>query len=153
MKLILGDCLEAMADMNDDSIDLIVIDPPYNIKKADWDKWNSIDSYVEFMGKVFSECERLLKNNGSFYFFHNDFLQIVELQNWLNKNSSFVFKQLITINKKERSHIIGMYGSRKIFRNFINMAEYCLFYTFQDKSLEKSFVFYLDYMSEEKTKA
>lgn len=91
MQLILGDCLEKMKDIPDKSIDLIVTDPPYNIGKAEWD---NIENYIEWMGLNFLEYERILKYNGSFYFFHNDFLQIVELQNWLNKNSKFVFKQL-----------------------------------------------------------
>lgn len=84
-----------MKDMEDNSIDLVLIDPPYNIGKDKWDKWESVNDYVEFMGKVFKEIERVLKPNGSFYFFHNDFLQIVELQNWININSNFVFKSFL----------------------------------------------------------
>ena len=99
-KLYNGDCLGVMQEIPSKSIDLILIDPPYNISKAEWDKWETTEKYVEFMGKVFKENERVLKDNGSFYFFHNDFLQIVELQNWINKNTNFVFKQLITWNKK-----------------------------------------------------
>ena len=89
------DCLNKMKDMEDNSIDLVLIDPPYNIGKDKWDKWESVNDYVEFMGKVFKEIERVLKPNGSFYFFHNDFLQIVELQNWININSNFVFKSFL----------------------------------------------------------
>jgi len=37
-KLFKGDCLEIMKDIPDKSINLVLIDPPYNIKKADWDK-------------------------------------------------------------------------------------------------------------------
>ena len=72
-----GDCLELVKDIPDKSVDLALIDPPYNISKADWDKWKTVDDYVDFMGKVFLEIQRVLKDNGSFYFFHNDFLQIV----------------------------------------------------------------------------
>ena len=60
------DCLEGMKRIPDKSIDLIVTDPPYNIGKAKWDK---IDNYIEWMGTIFKECERILKDNGSFYFF------------------------------------------------------------------------------------
>ena len=96
INLIQGDCLEKMKEIPDKSINLVLIDPPYNINKADWDKWKTVNAYVEFMGQVFLECQRVLKDNGSFYFFHNDFLQIVELQNYINKNTNFIFKQLIT---------------------------------------------------------
>ena len=67
------DCLTKMKEFKDNSIDLVLIDPPYNIGKDKWDKWRSVKDYVEFMGKVFKEIERVLKPNGSFYFFHNDF--------------------------------------------------------------------------------
>ena len=84
-ELYLGDCLIELKKIEDKTIDLILIDPPYNIgKDKKWDKWKTVDAYVEFMGQVFKECQRVLRDNGSFYFFHNDFLQIVELQNWIN---------------------------------------------------------------------
>ena len=87
-------CLNKFKDIPDKSVDLVLIDPPYNIGKDVWDKWPTVEAYVEFMGQVFKECERVLKPNGSFYWFHNDFLQIVELQNWINRNTNFIFKQL-----------------------------------------------------------
>ena len=97
MKLLHGDCLELMKDIPDKSIDLIVNDPPYNIKKAEWD---NIKNYIEWCGKWLLECQRVLKDNGSFYFFHNDFLQIVDLQKWISENTRFIFKQFIVWNKR-----------------------------------------------------
>ncbi len=121
-----GDCLELMESIPDGSVDLIVIDPPYNIGKAEWDK---IENYVEWMGGVFSECERVLKDNGSFYFFHNDFLQIVELQNWLNLNGQFMFKQLIVWSKPNfRCKSWTKPTKDSVLRNYFNVTEYCLFY-------------------------
>ena len=32
-----GDCLKELPNLEDKSVDLIVIDPPYNINKASWD--------------------------------------------------------------------------------------------------------------------
>ena len=95
INLFNGDCLEVMKELPDNSIDLIVIDPPYNISKDDWDKFKTQEQYIEFMGNVFLHCERILKKNGSFYFFHNNFLQIVNLQNFINKETKFIHKQLI----------------------------------------------------------
>ena len=39
MKLILGDCLEKLKDMEDNSVDSIVTDPPYGISfmSKKWD--------------------------------------------------------------------------------------------------------------------
>lgn len=133
-----GDCLEVMKSIPDKSVNLVLIDPPYNIGKDKWDKWKTVEDYVEFMGKVFLEIQRVLKDNGSFYFFHNDFLQIVELQNWINKNTDFIFKQLLVWNKRfneasNKGFLDGFIEVDKL-RNYQKMVEYCLFYTFQDES-------------------
>ena len=97
ITLHLGDCLTVMRDIPDKSIDLITTDPPYNIGKAEWDK---IPDYVEWCGKWIMECQRVLKDNGSFYFFHNDMEQIVDLMRWIRDNTGFVFKQFIVWNKR-----------------------------------------------------
>ena len=139
-ELYLGDCLIELKKIEDKTIDLILIDPPYNIgKDKKWDKWKTVDAYVEFMGQVFKECQRVLRDNGSFYFFHNDFLQIVELQNWINKNTNFVFKQLITWNKIHEDFKNHGYVQQRLsidmMRNYYNgFTEYCLYYTFQDET-------------------
>lgn len=138
INLINGDCLEKMKEIPDKSINLVLIDPPYNINKAKLDKWKTVNDYVEFIGQAFLECQRVLKDNGSFYFFHNDFLQIVELQNYINKNTNFIFKQFLVWNKrfegtKNKGFLDGFCEVTSL-RNYQQMAEYCLFYTFQDET-------------------
>jgi DNA modification methylase len=134
-KITQGDCLEAMCKLPDASVDLIVIDPPYNIgKDKRWDKWLKADDYVAFMSEVFKECERVLKPTGSFYWFHNDMQQVTKLMQKIESTTGFIYKQLITIDKPDNSFIKDLYGSQKHFRNFLNLAEYCLFYTLQDES-------------------
>jgi len=59
-KIINADCLEFMATLPDKCIDLIIADPPYNIKKAEWD---DIPDYINWLGKRFLECQRILKDN------------------------------------------------------------------------------------------
>lgn len=140
-KLYQGDCLEVMKNIPDKSINLVLIDPPYNIGKDKWDKWDTIEDYVEFMGKVFLEIQRVLKYNGSFYFFHNDFLQMVELQNFINKYTEFEFKQLLIWNKRfnetSKKGFLDGYVQVKELKNYQKMAEYCLYYTFNDKIWRK----------------
>ena len=134
-KLYHGDCLEKIKLLDDKSVDLIVIDPPYNIKKAKWDSWKTVDDYVKFMGKVFLQCQRVLKDNGSFYFFHNDFMQIVELQNWINKNTNFIFNSFIIWDKGDFRALSWKNPSEKNnLRSWFNTCEYCLYYTFQDET-------------------
>ena len=137
------DCLEGMKLIPDKSINLIVIDPPYNIgKDKRWDKWETFDAYVGFMERVFSECERILTSNGSLYWFHNDMSQIRKLMDALDE-TSFVFKQLITWNKIDPSFKNYGYVQQRLsidmMRNYYNgFTEYCVYYTFQDETgLEK----------------
>ena len=138
-KLYQGDCLELLKNIPNKSINLVLIDPPYNIGKDKWDKWDTVEDYVEFMGKVFLEIQRVLKDNGSFYFFHNDFMQIVELQNFINKNTDFIFRQLITWNKIHEDFKNYGYVQQRLsvdmMRNYYNgFTEYCLYYTFHDET-------------------
>ena len=131
-----GDCLEIMPTLPDKHFNLICIDPPYNKGKDTWDK---IPDYIGFMSKVFKECERLLKDNGSFYFFQDDFLIICELQRWLQENTVFIFKQLITwlkIDPRFRNYGFAQQRlSNGTARNYYDgFTEYCLFYTFQDET-------------------
>ena len=126
------DCIEGMKRIEDKSIDLIVTDPPYNIGKAKWDK---IDNYTEWMGTIFKECERILKDNGSFYFFHNDMPQIAQLMEWLRLNTNFVFNSFIIWDKGDFRALSWKNPSkRNNLRSWFNTCEYCLFYTFQDET-------------------
>jgi site-specific DNA-methyltransferase (adenine-specific) len=126
------DCLEGMRLIMDDSVDLIVIDPPYNIgKDKRWDKWKTVDEYVEFMSEVFTECERVLKPNGSFYFFHNDMMQIRKLMSAVDE-TSFEFKQFIVWNKRfdgaRNKGFLDGFIEPEGLRNYQQMTEYLLYY-------------------------
>ena len=141
--IIQGDCLEVMKDIEDKSINLVVADSPYNIKKADWDKWRRESDYIDWCLLWIKECERVLKDNGSFYFFHNDMTVISKLMDRIEKETKFVFKQLITWSKLDPS--FDNYGfsqqrlSNGTSRNYYGgFTEYCLFYTFQDETGLKS---------------
>ena len=135
--IICGDCLEVLPTLEDKSVNLVILDLPYNIKKAEWD---SIPEYITFVGGVFKECERMLKDNGSLYWFHNDFDSIVNIYTWLRDNSKFVFRQLIVWNKKfesrDRQYNTWTQGYNEIemLRNYQRFAEYILYYTFQDET-------------------
>jgi len=135
-KLYHGDCLEIMPQL--ESVDLIISDPPYNIGKDNWDKWKKQSAYIDWMGLVFSQCQMVLKDNGSFYFFHNDMEQIAEIMVWIKRNTTFIFKQFIVWNKlfdkaKNKGFLQGFIEPDGL-RNYQKMVEYCLFYTFQDET-------------------
>ncbi|MDY3848545.1 MAG: DNA methyltransferase [Prevotella sp.] len=70
-KIILGDCLSELKSIKDNSVDLIIADPPYNVGK---DYGNSSDKqdfeeYIEFTRNWLAECRRILKSSGTIYVF------------------------------------------------------------------------------------
>lgn len=70
-RLLLGDCLEKMAEIPDASVDLILTDPPYHRVKSDgWDRqWKTAADYLDWVGRICVEWQRVLKPNGSLYCF------------------------------------------------------------------------------------
>ena len=66
-KLFLGDSIEWMKSLNEESIDLIFADPPYNIKKDDWDIFESHTKYIEWCILWIQEAARILKPTGTLY--------------------------------------------------------------------------------------
>jgi adenine-specific DNA-methyltransferase len=65
-----GNCVPALTEMPDGSIDLIFADPPYNIGKSFGefrDKWPSDLKYAEWCHVWLELCLRKLKNTGSMY--------------------------------------------------------------------------------------
>lgn len=77
-KVIQGDCLEVMKQMPDNSVDLIVTDPPYNLdytgrskgkfSKFDNDNLEEAD-YSEFVGRISQEMARVCKETSAVYLF------------------------------------------------------------------------------------
>jgi adenine-specific DNA-methyltransferase len=61
-----GDCLEYLKSLPDESVDLVVSSPPYNIGKA-YETRQELASYVTQQGKVLAECARVLKSTGSLF--------------------------------------------------------------------------------------
>ena len=135
ITIYLGDCRDVLPLIPDKSIDLVLTDPPYNIHKATWDR---IPDYINWSGLWLKQAERLLADNGSFYFSHSEMPTIAELMCWIKANTKFIFKQFIVWNK--RFNEAGNKGFLDGFvvpdglRNYQQMAEYILFYTFQDET-------------------
>jgi site-specific DNA-methyltransferase (adenine-specific) len=71
-KIYLEDCITFMNKMDDESIDLIIADPPYNLRKDFGNKsdfWNDIDSWLEWSKKWINGCIRILKPTGSIFIY------------------------------------------------------------------------------------
>ena len=59
------DCLEFLKEIPDNSVQLVITSPPYNIQKKYEKKKLSIDEYIESQRKIITECCRVLKDTGS----------------------------------------------------------------------------------------
>ena len=66
-KLYNADSLKLLQTLEPGSIDLIFADPPYNIKKAEWDSFSSQREYVKWSLEWITEASRILRNTGSLY--------------------------------------------------------------------------------------
>jgi len=114
-KIHCGDCLELIKDIEDDSIDLIITSPPYNIGKMHSNhirygsyKGNDMDEeeYQKWQINVLNECFRILKENGSMFYNHK-----VRIKNglathpiqWILK-SKFLLKQEIVWNQRKSAN-------------------------------------------------
>ena len=60
------DCCDLLAKLPDNSVQLIVCDPPYNILLADWDKH---ENYIDWASQWLRESERVLKSSGNMVIF------------------------------------------------------------------------------------
>lgn len=66
-KLFNTDAISYMKTLAPGSVNLIFADPPYNIKKAEWDTFSSQKEYVEWSMEWIKEAHRVLSNDGSLY--------------------------------------------------------------------------------------
>ncbi|MCL1924251.1 MAG: hypothetical protein FWF50_01545, partial [Defluviitaleaceae bacterium] len=81
--LFLGDNLSILKKIENESIDMIFADPPYNMQtdgelirvegtifkgvNDDWDKYNNYSDFLIYTEKWLLECKRILKKNGSLW--------------------------------------------------------------------------------------
>lgn len=133
-----GDCREILKkEIKNESIDLIIADPPYNLSGnalqwknkgmgGDWfmvnEKWDKMteSEYIEFTKDWLTECNRVLKHNGSLYIsctYHNIGELIMTL-----KELRFSPRNIITWHKSN-----AMPSMTK--RSFTHSCEYVLFFT------------------------
>lgn len=82
-KILYGDCIEILATLPENSIDLVFADPPYNLQlsqelwrpnrthveavKDGWDKFTNFQDYDQFTCAWLSGCRRVLKDTGSLW--------------------------------------------------------------------------------------
>ena len=64
--IVLGDCLDLLRGIPENSVDLVVSSPPYNIGK-EYESRQHLKTYLGQQQVVLSECARVLKPSGSLF--------------------------------------------------------------------------------------
>lgn len=79
-KVIEGDCLDELKHLQDSSVDVVYLDPPFFTQKKHTlrsrdnsrtysfdDSWESVDEYRRYIAQRLKECRRVLKSTGSIF--------------------------------------------------------------------------------------
>ena len=66
-QLFHGDSREWLKSINDSTVDLVFADPPYNLKKADWDTFESQQAYIDWSMIWIEQASRILKPDGTLF--------------------------------------------------------------------------------------
>jgi len=66
-----GDCLDVMTELEAESVDVLLTDPPYfNVKDDDWDRqWAQRDEFLTWLGSALDAVAPLLKASASVWVF------------------------------------------------------------------------------------
>ncbi len=138
VQIIHGDAFVKLDSIKDKTVQTVCIDPPYNIGK---DSWDNIENYIEWLTSIVKKLSCKMRANGSMFIFHNDMEQIAELMISIKKSTPLIFKQMIVWNKRfegsPKKGFLDGYVMKNEMHNWNKMAEYILFYTFDNSSIIK----------------
>lgn len=118
-NIISMDCLEFLASLQHNSVDLIVADPPYNMKKGDWDTFGSDNDFLDWTFKWIKAAFDVLKPDGSIYVFNTPY-NCARILPYMC-DLGLTFQNWITWDKRD-----GMSGAK---RKFVPKQESILFFT------------------------
>jgi len=122
-KIICGDAIEVMKGIPDESIDLVVTSPPYNLKNSTGNgmkdgrggKWKNAalvngyshyndnmphEKYVEWQRNALTEMLRIIKDDGAIFYNHKWRVQGGLLQDRADIVSGFPVRQIIIWKRK-----------------------------------------------------
>lgn len=117
------DCFKFLGHVSNHSVDLAVIDPPYNLDKAAWDSFPSEQAFFDFTYRWIDALLPTLKHNGSLYIFNTPYNSAFMFRHLLGRGMTF--QNWITWDKRD-----GMGGAK---RKYSNGQETILFFTKGDE--------------------
>ena len=132
-----ADCIETMQSIEENSIDLVIADPPYwKVVGEKWDyQWKTEKDYVEWSLKWIKEVSRILRIGGTFYcfgYFRTLALLVPHLE-----EMGLELRQQIILNKGMRA-VSGR--ATKKYKIFPNVTESILFIIKDNKKFVKPFL-------------
>ncbi len=122
-QIICGDAVEELKKIPNDSCDVIIIDPPYNIGKDfgnNYDK-RELNEYVVWCKKWINECIRTMKPTGTMFIYgFSEILAHLSVEIPINKRWliwHYTNKNVASLNFWQRSHeaIICAWKNKPIF--------------------------------------
>lgn len=136
-KVIKDDCISALTNIQDKSIDLVIADPPYwKVIGEKWDyQWRTEDDYIEWCLKWINELSRVMRYGGSFYLF--GYFRTLALLVPYFKEMGLDLRQQILVDKGMRA-VSGR--ATKKYRLFPNTTESILFITKENRNFIKPFL-------------
>jgi DNA modification methylase len=138
-KVIKGNCLDLFKDVSDNSVDMVITDPPYNISKEndnrdrsklnspimrresplryDFGEWDnkSREEFIDFTKQWLKECCRVLKDGGTIISFFNK--EDISLLGWEAKQFGIRTRTIFTWCKSN-----PVPSFRKV--NYLSATEY-----------------------------
>jgi len=119
---IFGDCINEMKNIQDETIDLIIADPPYwKVIGQKWDyQWRTEEDYVKWSIEWIVEAARILRKGGTFYLF--GYFRTLALLVPYFKNIQLELRQQIIVDKGMRSVSGRATKNYKIFPNVTESA-------------------------------
>lgn len=98
-KVFNSDFSTLLKKIPDNSIDLVCVDPPYNLKKAEWDTFVSDQEFLNFTFNWIKQVVPKIKPGGSFYIFNTP-RNSAHILGYL-ESLGLSFQNWITWNKKD----------------------------------------------------
>ena len=136
-------------DLPDKCADLIIADPPYFEVKGAFDFiWNSFDDYLKDVEKWAVECKRLLKDNGTL-FWYGDAKKIAYSQVIIDKYFDLLNSIVWENTNPHKQQIRFSEG----LRSFAPLTERLLMYSNESYNLTQCVFFIRDYIRSEIQKA
>lgn len=128
------DCVVGLKKLPDESIDLIIADPPYfKVIGESWDyKLSTLNEYLDWSQKYLHELYRVLRKGGSFYLF--GYFRILNKLTTVIEKEGFELRQQIIVDKGIKA-IAGR--ATKGYKMFPNTTESILFFVKDSKPFVK----------------